>query len=177
MASKKPAPRKTAKAATKMAMKHRHEDGACCGMNCPLLEVMCTRMFWTASVITFIGIFIFDFFFHGQFLMDSYRATSAMWRPEADMNPVLCFVSHGLTAMVLSALVLLMNRASTWWGGFITGVLAGAPLAISSIMAYAALPFASPFIPAMWALGALVQGALAGLIITSLGCSGSCKTK
>lgn len=162
------------------------EETRCCGfsISCPLLGVLTTRAFWLASVLTFIIIFGFDMWWNGQLLMPDYQATAHFWRPYNQIEQFMpwCFLRHVGLAMAVSALVLLMGRTN-WWGGLITGVLAMTPVAIeqASVYMYMSLPM---HLPAMWAVGSLLQGGLMGLAVTSIArlkqsgcCGGSCACK
>jgi hypothetical protein len=143
----------------------------CCGfsISCPLFGVITTGTFWLASILAFVVAFGFDMWWNGHLLMPSYEATAQFWRPMEQMRTYLpyCILYHAGVAMSVSALVLLMGRTG-WWGGFITGVLAMAPMAISQLSVYMFMPLPSMHLPTMWALGALVQGGLMGLAITSI---------
>lgn len=132
---------------------------------CPIAKIVFTRSFWAASVVAFLVIFATDWLLHTRFLMQDYAETSALWRAEGEIRHGLIFAAQALTAMAYAAIILGMGHAGRWWGAMASGKLAAAPVAISSLTAYIMLPFANPYIPAVWAVASLVQGMLVGLSI------------
>jgi hypothetical protein len=203
VAAQKPAPKVTAKPVAaaqipaKKAVQHPipvqapEKDtccntGVCCSMAsfCPIFQTVSTLQFWVGGLLAFATIFVFDLFWHSN-LMEAYRATAPMWKPEPEMNLNLIYLTEALTALVLTAIVQLIGRKD-WWGGAVSGALAASPLAISALLAYATMPFPNGFIPTQWAIGYIVEGALVGLVLTVVarsygkagcGCGCGCESK
>lgn len=193
--SARPAAKKAAKPAMKSSMKmasKAHNPATCecpcheehcnatfCGLtcHCPVFGVITTRAFWLSSLLAFVVSFAFDMWWNGHLLMPAYEATAHLWRPMAEMeqNFIWCIAYHAGLAMAMSALVLVMGRTSTWWGALSTGKLAATPLAISQLSVYMFMPLPDMYLPAMWAVGVLIQGALIGLAVKSVTCCKSCR--
>lgn len=158
---------------------HDHAHGTCCGHTpttqtgmlccltacCPIAKIVFTRSFWAASVVAFFIIFATDWLLHTKFLMQDYAESSSLWRNEGEIRHSLIFITQALTAMVYAAIVIGMGYGHRWFGSFTSGVLASAPMAISAMLAYNMLPFATNYIPTVWGIAALIQGGLAGLAI------------
>lgn len=184
MATRKPTPKATVTSKAKPAARATmpasqptlmHERGDCCSHHhgglfgclccCPVGRILFTRSFWAASVVAFIVIFATNWFLHARFLAPEYAATAALWRTPADMQLHLLITAEALTAMAYAAIILGMGHAGKWWGSWATGKLAACPLAISALTSYATIPFASPYIPTVWAVASIIQGGLVGLAI------------
>lgn len=161
---------------------HHHDHGACCGhhhhspmMNpiaclcacCPIARMFFTRSFWAASFVAFIVIFATDWLLHAHFLVDEYVANSAFWRADGEIRHSLIFITQAVTAMAYAAIVIGMGQAGKWWGSFSSGALAAVPVAMCAMVAYIMLPFASAYIPTIWAVESVLQGGLAGLAISA----------
>lgn len=157
---------------------HHHEHGACCGHShartnplaclsscCPVAKIVFTRSFWAASVVAFLVIFATDWLLHTRILMQDYAETSALWRADGEIRHSLIFLTQALTAMAYAAIIIGLGHAGKWFGSFSSGVLAGSLPAIGALTSYVMLPFASPYIPAVWAAASLIQGGLAGIAI------------
>lgn len=156
-------------------------EGACSFLSCcPLFQTITTRAFWASSLLAFAVVMAFDMWWHGSLLMGKYEATANMWRSMDQMQAFMpwCWLGHAALAMALSAAVLLMGRTCSWWGAFVSGVVAAAPLAVVNAMAYIHLPLADASITTMWAVGALLQGGLVGISVAAVkrcpGVCGSC---
>lgn len=158
---------------------HHHHDDSCCGHHhgmkpnlltclctcCPIAKIIATRSFWAASVVAFIVIFATDWILHTRFLMADYAATSNFWRPAGQVRMDLILITQIVTALSYAAIIIGMGYARKWWGSFSTGALAGIPVAMTAMSAYIMQPFASPYIPAVWAVASVLQAGLAGLAI------------
>lgn len=159
---------------------HHHHDHAhadCCGHHgtnsplaclcacCPIAKIVFTRTYWAAAVVAFLIIFITDWFLHARFLAADYAATSAIWRADAEVRPSLILITQIITALSYAALILGMDHAKRWWGSFSSGVLVAVPVAMCAMSGYIMLPFASAYIPTVWAIASLLQGGLTGLVI------------
>ncbi len=185
-AAVKAAPKATAKPAAKSNLKvwpahdethHHHDHGACCGHHhaehksvcacitscCPIAAVLCTRTYWASAVIAFFIIFATDWLLHSRFLVADYAATSGIWRADREIEHEFIFATQILYAMAYAAIVLSIGHAGRWWGAFSSGVLAASVAAIAAFTSYVMLPFASAYIPTVWAVASLVQGGLVGL--------------
>jgi len=184
MAPKKKAARRPAKAPARAAVKPATKSSKdnCMGMSCcmpghteycasapcgcPIFGVVSTKAFWAASVLAFVVIFAFDF---------AARATLMGGMPPKPMVTIdMVTVGQFVLAMLYTALVLLMGR-TTWWGGFITGVLAAAP----SVVPFVFYPHMGIAIPLSMLLTpvalTLAKGGLVGLAVTSVTrCKGCC---
>ncbi|PZP38645.1 MAG: hypothetical protein DI585_06795 [Pseudomonas fluorescens] len=133
--------------------------------NCPLGKLLSTRSFWAAAVVAFITLFATDWLLHSRFLMQAYAEHAAFWRIDGEIRHGLIFTTQVVTSMAYAAIVLGMGYAGKWWGSAISGAIAAAPVAMCAMMAYIMLPFASAYIPTVWGIAAVLQGALVGLSI------------
>ena len=161
------------------AHEHHHAHGACCNHNhgpkkgicacitgcCPVAGVLCTRTYWAAAVIAFLVIFATDWLLHARFLVADYAATSGIWRADREIEHEFILTTQALTALAYAAIILSIGHAGRWWGAFSSGVLAASVASIAAFTSYVMLPFASPYIPTVWAIASLVQGGLVGLAV------------
>ncbi|RYG61919.1 MAG: hypothetical protein EON60_01730 [Alphaproteobacteria bacterium] len=155
-----------------------HHHGACCDHSseskgltasltgyCPIAGVLCTRTYWASAVVAFFVIFATDWLLHSRFLVADYAATSGLWRADREIEHEFIFATQILTAMAYSAIILAIGHASRWWGAFSSGLLAASVAAIAAFTSYVMLPFASSYIPTVWAIASLIQGGLVGLAV------------
>ncbi|RYG61899.1 MAG: hypothetical protein EON60_01830 [Alphaproteobacteria bacterium] len=189
----KPVVRKDVKPALKAAIKpaaksnltvwpaadaHAHQHTTCCDHHteskgicatltacCPIAGVLCTRTYWASAVVAFFVIFATDWLLHSRFLVADYAATSGLWRADREIEHEFIFATQILSAMAYSAIILAIGHASRWWGAFSSGLLASSVAAIAAFTSYVMLPFASSYIPTVWAIASLIQGGLVGLAV------------
>ncbi|MBI1309081.1 MAG: hypothetical protein GC129_04410 [Proteobacteria bacterium] len=137
-----------------------------CG--CPLFGIMSTKAFWASTVLAFVVVFVFDLWARAL-LMGGLP-------PKPLMLLDMVVVGQLVLAMLYTALILLMGRTASWWGGFITGALAAAP----SVVPFLFYPHLGIAIPMMMLLTpvllTLAKGGLVGLAVTAVtrckGCRG-----
>lgn len=140
-----------------------------------------------ASVIAFVTTFLFDWLVHGVFLMDTYKATASLWRPEAEMQAMmpLCMAKHALLAMIFSALFLRWKCTQTFGAlftslcpvrkGFCFGSGIGLLVGINAAAAYLWMPIPENLAIA-WLVSEIVKWGLTGAILALL-CSRCSQSK
>ena len=65
-----------------------------------------TKSWIIGTLVAFAVTMGFDWFVHGNLLMDTYKATAEMWRPEAEMQKFFpfCIAKHVIEAAIFVAL-------------------------------------------------------------------------
>lgn len=133
-------------------------------LGCHILPLLLTKRLWVATLLVAAMFAGFDMLWHGTLLMDRYLDTSYLWRTEAEMQGLthLFTLAHALTGFVFAVLLTLLG------GGLVKqikhGILIAAPLAINNLVVYAVQPIPQDIVK-MWAVGSLLQGALAGVVV------------
>jgi len=133
---------------------------------------MNTKRWFLASGAVFVVIAVLEFLIHGVLLLDMYRQTASVWRPEAEMQRMMWIFWVGdLVFALFFALIYAegYERGKPGLGqGFRCGLYVGAMLSVVySFGWYAILPI--PFALAFyWFLAILVEfiaaGVAAGLV-------------
>lgn len=137
-------------------------------------RTMNTKRYVLSAVAAYVFMFAFDFVWHGLLLSDQYKATQALWRPEADMGsffPVAMAV--GLALAFLIAFVFTRNYENRGLSegarfGLYLGVFLG--LTAFGIYPYLAMPLG---LAAMWFVGGMIKGVGAGMVLALVYRTGS----
>ncbi|MBT5855092.1 hypothetical protein HOH87_00465 [bacterium] len=113
---------------------------------------------------------ILDYLFHGVILAGAYTATSAIWRPMAEMKPLLMNATTVLTALVFVLTFCQMVPAKDRQKGIKIGLLVGLIVGIGNgLGSYCYLPITTQ-IASVWFIAAVVKftvaGAAVGTIVT-----------
>lgn len=123
-----------------------------------VLAVIAVFVLWT----------VMDMFIHGMLLLDTYKATEQLWRPDAEIKNGLLTVVGLISAITFVLIYALMGSKSVATG-FKYGLLFGLGAGVSfGYATYAVMPI--PYNLALtWFLGtwaeATVGGIVAGLIV------------
>jgi hypothetical protein len=134
------------------------EKKGCCMMKC-----------LSAVVIAFIALFAFDWVFHGQLMMDQYKATASMWRPEAEMQDYMwvCIVTKIVMAGVFACLFCkccAMCDGCPVAKGMKLGLKLGLLLGACAFSTYAWMPI--PMEMAIyWFVGDVAKGIFVGAVL------------
>lgn len=139
--------------------------GSCKTCGCHVMDVLLKPATWLGIAIAAVIFFAFDFGWHGNLMMPRYLETANLWRPMAEMQTLWpwCVGYHILLAAVFAVGFALMGCGGCLKGAK-NGVLLMAPLAVGTMMAYITQPIPSDILQ-MWALGYLLEGAIAGAIL------------
>jgi hypothetical protein len=147
----------------------------------------CCKKWLMASVIAFVITFVYDWLVHGGILMDTYKSTASLWRPESEMQAMmpLCFAKHALMAVVFAALFMRWKCTQTFGAlfssmcpvrkGFYFGAGIGLLLGINAASAYLWQPIPQS-LAISWLVAEVVKWGLTGGILAFL-CSRCSKTK
>jgi hypothetical protein len=124
----------------------------------------------------FFTIWIFEYLFHGVYMMPEYQATASQWRPMAEMQTtqmmVICIVSKLIMAFAITCLYLWMAKGSECQGkctkkgakfGFKIGLLLGA----QQFASYIWLPIQMDM-AVKWFIGDVIMGVLIGVVLATL---------
>lgn len=124
----------------------------------------------TATVASFIFIFIFGWGFHGVLLKDIYAQTPpGLYRPEGGMQDYFMWLLAGQLVLAI-ALTALITRASANEGlktGAIYGFLVGLMSVGSQLITYAVMPVPIELLT-WWIPGTLIEMTLLGMLIADL---------
>lgn len=118
-----------------------------------------------AIIATFVVWSVLDMLIHGMVLAEAYEATADLWRPMEEMKMGFMYLTTGVASLLFVTLFgVCVNPKSVSTGlqfGFLYGLATGIPMGFGS---YSVMPI--PITMAVvWALGTLVQTALAGLLL------------
>jgi hypothetical protein len=176
MALRKPSRKPLPARAARPAMAHDHSGDncpvctTCCG--CHLFGLFTSGRMWLMALVSIVLVIGFDWLWNTQVMMPDYIATASFWRPMGEMRVDLIFLADGLIGLVYAMLFRLTYRGSGLVEGLKNGLLIAAPLAIcSGLVCYATQPLPEHLVQ-LWALGALLQGALVGLVLSLISCCG-----
>lgn len=135
----------------------------------------------------FATIFVFEWLFHGVYMMPSYQATAEHWRPMAEMQAPgmiwFCIIPKLIMAFAITCLYCWMAKGSECQGkctkkgakfGFKIGLLLGA----QQLASYVWLPIQMDM-AIKWFVGNVIMGILIGVVLALVSrmCNkGECKT-
>lgn len=123
----------------------------------------------TATIASFIFIFIFGWVFHGVLLDDIYKSLPQLYRPQEAMQEYFIWLLLG-QLLVAVALVAIIARGTGSKGikeGGLYGFMFGVLSAGSQLITYAVMPFPLELV-LWWMAGSLVQMTLLGMLIGDL---------
>jgi hypothetical protein len=124
------------------------------------------KRFIIAVVAIFVAVFATDFLMHSVWLMNTYRATASLWRPELETGSYMGW-------LFLSQLVWAVTFVTLWVKGFaekaclgcaaLYGLFMGVFLETSTLVLYAVQPFPGS-LAAKWFIANTVRAVLMGLV-------------
>lgn len=126
---------------------------------------MNTKRLILAIIAGWVVIFATDFLIHGFWLKPDYEATKNIWRPETDMQALMCWMFF---AQFLCAATFVIIWAKGFAGGSIGcgvvfGLLMGLFQQIWAIVNYVVLPMPGE-LAVKWFCSGLVQAILLGIV-------------
>jgi hypothetical protein len=139
----------------------------------------CPKKWLMVALIAFAATMAYDWYVHGTLLMEQYKATAKLWRPEAEMQAMMnyCIAKHALQAMIFACLFLCWKSRQTFGAlfscacpgrkGFGFGATIGLLLGLQSASAYIyqAIPHG---LAISWLGAEVVKWGLAGAILAVL---------
>jgi hypothetical protein len=142
------------------------------GENCKKPTLKC----FIPVAAVFFTIWIFEYLFHGVYMMSSYQATASQWRPMAEMQTtemmIVCIVSKLIMAFAITCLYCWVAKGCESQGkctkkgakfGFKIGLLLGA----QQFASYIWLPI-SMGMAVNWFVGNVIMGVLVGLVLAKV---------
>lgn len=119
----------------------------------------------------FVTIFIFEWLFHGVYMMPAYQATAEHWRPESEMQGLMwvCILTKLIMAFAITCLYCWIAKGSPCGGkctktgakfGFKIGMLLGA----QQFASYIWLPIEMDM-AVKWFAGNVIMGVLIGIVL------------
>ncbi len=125
-------------------------------------------------VAVFATIFIFDWLFHGIYMMPAYEATASLWRPQAEMQELMwvCWLSKAIMAGVITCLFCCMAKGAACGGkcnktGAKFGLKIGLLLGAQQFASYIWLPI-DMSMAINWFAGNVILGILIGVVLATL---------
>ena len=119
----------------------------------------------------FAALFAFDWVFHGQIMMDQYKATASMWRPESEMQNYwwVCIGTKLVTAAIFACLYCRFcgccdDGVSPVKKGVKLGFKLGLLLGLAAFASYAWMPIPMEMAVA-WLVGNTVKGIFVGAVL------------
>ena len=121
------------------------------------------------AVLVFLAWSILDFLIHGVILQASYAATMDLWRPEAEMKMGIMNLVVLISAIAFVSIYKLLCGQKDIIKGLKYGIWFGIAVGVGmGYGTYSVMPI--PYSMALtWFLGMVVEGAVAGLIVGSVG--------
>ena len=119
-----------------------------------------------ATVLTFIGVWAYEFLLHGVLLADIYHATADVWRNPQQMQELFPFMFAFQLAFAATFVKLFAWRAGaaiTVSDGVQFGIHIGVVLGVLQAAAYPYLPIPLT-LAAIWALGMMLECIVLGTI-------------
>lgn len=128
------------------------------------------KRFLLAVVVGFLFVLGSDFLIHGVWLAGDYKASSGVWRPDADMQAA--FFPWIVGAQVLAALSFVLLWAKGFAGrdlgtGAIVGLYMGMFQSIWALVNYAVIPIPRA-VAIKWFLVGILQAILLGIIVAAI---------
>jgi len=126
---------------------------------------MNNKRYVLASLMVFVFIFVFEWFFHGVLLHDLYTQTQNLWRAKEDVIMPAMFLGQ-LTFPFIFTFIFIKGYENKGIGeGIRYGILIGLLFIPSNLIYYAVMPL--PFVlVGLWILGGLIEMILAGAIVS-----------
>jgi hypothetical protein len=118
-----------------------------------------------AWIAVFAAWFLMDWVIHGNLLMQTYRDTASLWRPEGEMKPIMMWIASAVSALCMVLVFALFFRERSVKTGFIFGLLLGIMWGMNAGFAtYGYMPI--PYMLAQaWFWAMLMESVAAGVII------------
>ncbi len=119
----------------------------------------------------FVTLFVFQWIFHGVYMMPQYEATASMWRTQEEMQSLMwvCLVTKLITAFAVTCLYCWLAQACPSGGkcykkGAKFGLKIGLILGAHDFASYAWLPIQMDM-AVNWFIGDVIMGVLVGLAL------------
>ncbi len=126
---------------------------------------MKSRLLATAGIsVAWMGL---DFVIHGKLLANQYAATAQLWRPMAEMCPMIMNGTTILAALAFTLIYCQMVENKTLRKGIKLGILVGLLIGIGSLACYAYMPI-TKIIALGWFGANFIKFTVAGAIVGSL---------
>lgn len=145
-------------------------DKKCC-VTCPVsgFKFGCNPTLWIGMLVMAVWFLAFEWFWHTKVLVDLYRETPALWRPEADMQQYCTWLWGGIALSgVMAAYIFFKGhehagcREGLRYGIIMTLFVSGCML-----VDYAVLPISMELLQ-MWILGAAIQFIVGGCLLSGI---------
>ena len=128
---------------------------------------MNTKSLLITIVVAFITVFATDFLIHGLWLAPVYKATAHLWRPEAEMQSHMGWLSAGqLLAAVTFVLIWAKGFAQTACikCAVIYGLCMGLFSQATTLISYAVSPLTLEIVW-KWFVSGVLQGVVVGIVV------------
>ena len=121
------------------------------------------------TVAVFVFISIFEWIFHASILGSLYRSTAELWRPEADMDRFMIWLTLG--QLLFSIMFCLIFAGGYQNRGLMEGARYGLLIGIffisTNLVFYAVQPLPANIV-IYWSIGGLVETIIAGMILAAI---------
>ena len=130
------------------------------------------KCFFIPVIAVAVVIFVFEFLFHGKFMMPHYDATAELWRKQGEMLMHISVIRILVVSCVLTMMYCCFSKAPSCSGkcpgtGVKFGLMVGLLLGIWDFGAYAWMPVPM-HIPLFWLGGDVVMGILVGVTLSMI---------
>lgn len=122
-----------------------------------------------AFIAAFVGIFLFEFLWHGMLMKSAYMEVPSMWRPPDEFSSHFLFlilgqlvVAFAFTGLYVSKVG--VNSAATGAG---YGIVIGLLCAGGGLIRFAVEPITTKIL-CMWIAGGLIEFAIIGAIVGAI---------
>jgi len=150
-----------------------HKAGGSCATSCEVPAKSGCCPVKKCLVVLFGGLmaalimFLFESFWHGQYLMPFYETTHNLWRPMAEMQALSGWYAVVLVAMgvILSIIFSKNYECRGLPEGVRFGFYMGLLLGVTHFCAYVHMPI-SINLASLWFFGWIIEGVLAGITLS-----------
>ena len=123
------------------------------------------KRFFISAIAAFVFVFLYEFLVHGFLLMDLYKQTAEMWRPEGEGNMLFMFMSQLGFAAVAAYIFTLHYESKGVGEGVRFGLCIGMLIGAIDIGTYCYMPI--PMVLMLsWVLASLLKGLGTGMVLS-----------
>jgi hypothetical protein len=117
-------------------------------------------------IAVFVALFATDYVIHSVWLMNDYRATASLWRPESEMGSHFAWLLLGQCLATVMFVLIWANGfpvTATLRGAFLYGACMGLFMQSNTLISYAVQPLPVS-IAEKWFVSGVGQGIVLGLV-------------
>lgn len=128
--------------------------------------IMTDKRFIFATLAVFAAMFVFNWLFHGVYMMPDYEATASLWRPMEEMNEMflICLSKQLALAAVITWLFAQNYEGKGIPEGLRFGLAIGVLMGLLQFGGYVYMPISFDM-ALSWLAGGILLGVILGLVL------------